>query len=163
MRNGLLFTLIILAALFSQQVDAAARDSATIHNSGSTNTTGFSVTVWSDGTGSATVQGGNARTIAITHDLVAQFFSDLQAAQAEHSPPNHCMKSASFGTTTTVAWHAWQSPDLQCPPFSANMGALVRDVQAIEAAAGVGTGIRRIRLPPDLRKNPPATPEVQPT
>lgn len=164
MRNGLLSTLVIVAAIVCQPVGAAQPDGATIHNSGSTNTVGYTIALRTDGTGNANVQGGSARAIVIAHDLVAQFFSDLQAAASEHAPLAHCMKSVSFGTTTTVVWHAWQSPDLQCPPFSANLQALVKDVQAIEAAAGVNAGsIRRIRIPPDLRKNPPATPEVQPT
>jgi hypothetical protein len=164
MRNGLLFTLIALILLPSARVAAQQRDGATIRNSGSTNTVGYTITLWTDGTGSASVQGGAARTIAIAHDLVTQFFSDLQAAHVEHGQLAHCMKSVSFGTTTTVVWHAWQSPDLQCPPFSANVAALAKDVQAIEAAAGVNTGTpRRIGIPPYMRKNPPATPEVQPT
>lgn len=161
MRNRLLFTLIIVGALLSERAAAAQRDTATIHNSGSTNTAGFTITLWSDGTGTASIAGGNARTIAIARDLVAQFFSDLYAAQREHAPASRCMKSASFGTTTTVTQNAWQSPDLQCPPFSANMGALAKDTAAIEAAAGMTT--RRIGIPPYRRKNPTEIPEVQPT
>ncbi|MGB6984815.1 MAG: hypothetical protein WBD74_02430 [Candidatus Aquilonibacter sp.] len=163
MRNRLLFTLIILVAAPALSI-AAQRDAATIANSGSTNTVGFIITLWSDGTGSATMQGGTARAIAITPDLTTRFFTDLHAAHLETTPPQHCMKSASFGTATTVTWHAWRSPDLQCPSFSADLGALAKDVQAIEAAAGVMPGtLRRIGLPPSLRKNPPATPEAQPT
>jgi hypothetical protein len=167
MRNGLLFTvitLIMLATLPTQRSDGAAPDGATIHNSGSTNTTGFTITLWADGTGNVSMPSGNPRAIAIAHDLIARFFTDLQAAQRENAPPSHCMKSASFGTATVVVWHAWQSPDLQCPPLSASMGALANDVRSIEAAAGVGAGaLRRIGLPPSIRKNPPATPEVSPT
>ncbi len=163
MRNRLLFTLIILIAAPALSI-AAQRDSATIANSGSTNTAGFTITLWSDGTGSTSKQGASPRAIAIAPDLTARFFTDLHAAQLENTPPQHCMKSASFGTRTTVAWHAWRSPDLQCPPFSANLSALAQDVQAIEAAAGVTGGTpRRIGLPPGLRKNPPATPEAEPT
>jgi hypothetical protein len=163
MRNRLLFTLIILAAAPALSI-AAQRDAATIQNSGSTNTAGFTITLWSDGTGSASMQGGTARAIAIAPDLTARFFTDLRAASLENAAPQHCMKSASFGTATTVAWHTWHSPDLQCPSSSANLGALAKDVQAIEAATGVMPGtLRRIGLPPSLRKNPPATPEAQPT
>ena len=163
MRNRLLFTLIMVVAMPALSI-AAPRDGATIQNSGSTNTAGFTITLWSDGTSSVAMHGGNARALVIAPDLTARFFTDLRAAQLENAPPQHCMKSASFGTATTVTWHAWRSPDLQCPPFSANLRTLAQDVQAIEAAAGIGPGSpRRIGLPPSLRKNPPATPEVQPT
>jgi hypothetical protein len=164
MRTRLLFTLIMVVLATPALSFAAQHDGATIHNSGSTNTAGFTVTLWSDGTGNVVMQGGNPRVIAIAPDLTARFFTDVRAAHTESAPATHCMKSASFGTTTTVVWHTWQSPDLQCPPLSANMGALANDVQAIEAAAGVVPGsLRRIGLPPSLRKNPPATPEAQPT
>jgi hypothetical protein len=163
MRNRLLFTLIMLVAAPALST-AAQRDGATIHNSGSTNTAGFTIAIWSDGTGNVSMQNGNPRAVVISDDLTTRFFTDLQAARTENAPPSHCMKSASFGTTTSVAWHGWQSPDLQCPSSSPNMSALAKDVQAIEAAVGAGAGTpRRIGLPPDLRKNPPATPEVQPT
>lgn len=167
MRNGLLFTvitLIMIAALPTQRSDGAQRDVAMIRNSGSTNTSGFTITLAPDGTGNVSMPSGHPRAIAIAPDLTARFFADLHAAHREGGPPSHCMKSASFGTTTTVAWQGWHSPDLQCAPFSANMGALVKDVQSIEAAAGVGPGgPHRIGLPPSIRKNPLATPEVQPT
>ena len=163
MRNRLLFTLIMIVVSPALTI-AAQRDAATIHNSGSTNTAGYTITLWSDGTGNVSMQSGSPRAIAIAPALTARFFADLHAARAQNVAPQHCMKSASFGTTTIVAWHAWQSPDLQCPSFSPDMGTLAKDVQAIETAAGVGPGtLRRIGLPPSLRKNLPATPEVSPT
>jgi hypothetical protein len=163
MRNRLLFTLIMVVMAPALSI-AAQRDGATIRNSGSTNTAGFTIAVWSDGTGNVSMQNGNPRAVVISDDLASRFFIDLEAARAEHAAPSHCMKSVSFGTTTSVAWHGWQSPDLQCPPFSPSTGALAKDVQAIEAAVGAGLGTpRRIGLPPSLRKNPQTTPEVQPT
>ena len=165
MRKRLLFTLLIIGALASARVIAAQRDSATIQNSGSTNTAGFRITLWSDGPGSVQFRGvDTARKIAIAPDLAARFFNDLHAAKDENAPPQHCMKSASFGTTTTVIWQGWTSPDLQCPPAGPNIQALAQDVKAIEAAAGVGPGpLHRIGLPPSVRKNPPATPEAEAT
>ncbi len=164
MRKGLLFTLIIFTVAPALSVGAAQRDVATIRNSGSTNTAGFTITVWSDATGSASVQGATPKAFGVPSDLSARFFADLHAASNDAAPAMHCMKSASFGTSTMVQWHAWSSPDLQCPPFSAGLGALARDVGAIETAAGITTQIhRRIGLPPDLRKIPTPIPEVQPT
>jgi hypothetical protein len=164
MRDRLLFTLITLVAATPALSIAAQRDGATIRNSGSTNTAGFIIAVWSDGTGNVSMQNGNPRAVVISDDLATRFFTDLQAARSENTPPSHCMKSVSFGTSTSVAWHGWQSPDLQCPPFSPSTAALAKDVQAIEAAVGAAPGRpRRIGLPPSLRKNPQTTPEVQPT
>lgn len=164
MRKGLLFTLIIFTVAPVLSIAAGQRDSATIRNSGSTNTAGFTITVWSDATGSASVQGATPKPFGVPNDLSARFFADLLAAHSDAAPATHCMKSASFGTSTIVQWHGWSSPDLQCPPFSASLGALARDVNAIEAAAGITTQVhRRIGLPPDLRKIPTPTPEVQPT
>jgi hypothetical protein len=162
MRNGLLFSLIILSA-FPVLGLSAERDSAMIQNSGSTNTSGFTITVWSDGTSTASVHGQADRAFTLQPDLSARFFNDLRAAASVTPAPRHCMKSASFGTTTTVRWHDWSSSDLQCPPLSPGLVALANDVSAIESAAGVTGGPHRIGLPPSLRKIPPATPEVQPT
>ena len=75
----------------------------------------------------------------------------------------HCMKSASFGTRTTVAWHDYTSFDLQCPPLSPSVARLGTDVGVVQASANLDTRIRRIPLPRDIRMIPTATPEVQPT
>jgi hypothetical protein len=164
MRKALLFTLISFTVAPALSVAAAQRDFATIRNSGSTNTAGFTITIWSDAGGSASVQGATPMPFAVPDDLRARFFADLHTASNDVAAATHCMKSASFGTSTFVQWHEWSSPDLQCPPFSASLGALASDVHAIEAAAGITTLVhRRIGLPPDLRKIPTATPEVQPT
>jgi len=162
MRNGLLFSLIIFSAVPALCL-SAEHDRAIIHNSGSTNTTGFTITVWSDAAAKTSVRGQTDHAFTLQPDLSARFFADVQAAAQAPSSPRHCMKSASFGTVTTVQWHSWISPDLQCPPFSPSLGALARDVNAIESAAGIMGGPHRIGLPPSLRKIPPAPPEVQPT
>ncbi|HTU70521.1 MAG TPA: hypothetical protein VMF11_09405 [Candidatus Baltobacteraceae bacterium] len=162
MRNRLIFTVAILG--LSVLGAAAPRDGAVIHNSGSTNTAGYTITVRSDGTGTKSIQRGPASPFTLAQDVSERFFADLKAARENPGVPTHCMKSASFGTTTVVQWHGWTSPDLQCPPFSASVGALANDVRAIQSAAGITTLMRgRIGLPPSLRKIPPATPEVQPT
>jgi hypothetical protein len=164
MRIGLLCTIIIFTIAPSLSM-SAQRDSAIIRNSGSTNTSGYTITVWSDATGSVEVAGKIDSTFVLQRDLGARFFNDVHAASASNdaSTEHHCMKSASFGTRTTVQWQGWSSADLQCPPLSPTLGALARDVNAIESAAGISGGPRRIGLPPSLRKIPPATPEVQPT
>ena len=128
---------------------AAEPDTATIVNSGSTNFTGYTIQVRSDGSASAQVsnRGVDAASTPkpFTLDAVTtkQFFADLSAAQASKSITEPCMKSASFGSTTRVTWHDWSSPDLTCPPGNATGAALIHDVQAIATASGVKTGPRR--------------------
>ena len=164
MRKALLFTLITFMVAPAFSLADAPRDFATIRNSGSTNTAGFTIIVRSDATGSASVQATTPKAFGVPNDLSARFFSDLHAAANTVAPVTHCMKSASFGTSTIVQWHGWTSPDLQCPPFSASLSALANDVNAIEAAAGITAQVhRRIGLPPDLRKIPTPAPEVQPS
>jgi hypothetical protein len=163
MRNGLL----LLMAIASVLLDTAAvqqRECAVIHNSGSTNTAAYTISVWPDATGQVLASGTPSKQISLPKDLASRFFADLRAAQSDPGVPQHCMKSASFGTSTVVEWHGWKSPDLQCPPFSHSVGALATDVRDIQSAADIRLGtIHRIHLPGDVRMIPTATPEVQPT
>jgi len=162
MRKALLFSVIIFGALSAQSL-SAQRESAIIRNSGSTNAAGFTITVWSDANARASAQGQTDHTFTVQPDLAARFFRDVAAASMATPSPHHCMKSASFGSTTSVEWHGWRSPDLLCPPFPPSLEALAQDVNAIESAAGIAHGPHRIGLPPSLRKIPPTAPEVQPT
>jgi hypothetical protein len=140
---------------------ASEPDSATIVNSGSTNFTGYTIQVRSDGSASAQVsnRGSDAESTPQPFTLDAatakQFFADLAAARAEKAVGQPCMKSASFGSTTRVTWHDWTSPDLSCPPGNPAGAALVHDVQTIEAASGVSSGPRH--------RFGPVVPEPSPT
>jgi len=124
---------------------ATARDGAVIVNSGSTNTLGYRIEVWSDG--SATVvlrnRGANAqgapKNFTVAAPVTAKFFADLKAVRAANVNSLPCMKSASFGTTTRVNWHDWTSPDLDCPADNPVLNALVADVNKIRAASGIGS------------------------
>ena len=140
---------------------ASEPDSATIVNSGSTNFTGYTIQVRSDGSASAQVsnRGSDAESTPQPFTLDAatakQFFADLAAARAVKSIGQPCMKSASFGSTTRVTWHDWTSPDLSCPPGNPAGAALVHDVQTIEAASGVSAGPRH-RFGPVVPEPSPA-------
>lgn len=152
-----------LAILAGTTALAVGKDGAVITNSGSTNTAGYSIKVWSDGSGLIDLRGGGTRSIKLDVDLVAKFFADVKAARANPGSPGRCMKSASFGTTTSVLWHSYQSVDLQCPPFTMEVTALSADVRNIQAAANLANPLRRIRLPLEPRKIPSATPEATPS
>jgi hypothetical protein len=126
-------------------VAATSPDSAVIVNSGSTNTMGYKITISRDGNGTATLQGrtgtpsGKPKSFQLVSGTVTRFFDDLSAARKENAPPIPCMKSASFSSTTRITWQGWTSPDLECPQKTPTGDALVRDVQAIRQAAGLGT------------------------
>ena len=141
---------------------AAGKDGAVITNSGSTNTAGYTIKVWSDGSGEVSVRGGATREVKLD-DFAAKFFADVRAARRDPGTAGRCMKSASFGTTTTVQWHDYQSVDLQCPPFTTAVTALSADVRNIQAAANLAPPPNRIRVPLEPRKIPSATPEATPT
>ena len=161
MRN--ILAIALLASSIAVASAAPMRDGAVIANSGSTNTAAYTIKIWSDGEAHVALSGSAPRTIHLDVDLTAKFFTDLKAARANPGVPGRCMKSASFGTTTTTLWHGWQSPDLQCPPFNTPMTALFADVHNIQIAANLANPPHRIRLPLEPRMIPKASPEVSPT
>jgi hypothetical protein len=145
-------TFVALLAIASF-VGAVPRDNAVIVNSGSTNSYGYTIKVWSDGTGSLTLQPRGSSTTStpkaftVPTATATRFFSDLAAARKGNAATVPCMKSASFGSTTRISWQGWQSPDLSCPAKDSLGDALVKDVDAIRKAAGIA------ELP--LRQAPP--------
>jgi len=111
--------------------------SAVIVNSGSTNLAGYRIEVAPDGHTQIT-QGMATRSIDLPAPLVTRFYADLAAAgPLDALPVQPCMKSASFGSRTTLAYKMKTSADLQCGQTSAAGHALAADVAAITAAAGV--------------------------
>jgi hypothetical protein len=116
---GTALALAILAAVAIAYAGSQP-DGAIIRNTGSTNFSGYTIKVWSDGRTSTvhTSRSGQAldRPVAgtVPSSLVTQLFSDLRTAQHAHPVAETCMKSASFGTTTVVTYHGWTSPDLEC-------------------------------------------------
>jgi hypothetical protein len=156
MRPRVAWTIGLAIAL----VAAAPRDSAVIVDSGSTNTQGYKIQVWSDGTASitpadrfGTVQGA-AKAFSVPASTATRFFADLAAARKGAATGQPCMKSASFGTTTHVVWHSWTSPDLDCPAGNALTAALVHDVGEIRQTSGIGVE--------PLRRGPQAQPVSPP-
>ncbi|HTU82627.1 MAG TPA: hypothetical protein VMF61_10890 [Candidatus Acidoferrales bacterium] len=150
-----LVSVLIAAGAFAV-AGAAARDGATIVNSGSTNALGYTIDVWSNGSAVVTLRDrtgtalGTPKPFSLPDAVASRFMADLKAARAAKPPASACMKSASFGTTTHVEWHGWTSPDLDCPPRNAPTAALVHDVGVIRLASGADTATppRRSPLPP---------------
>jgi hypothetical protein len=159
-------SVLFICASFTVLAATAQNESATIVNSGSTNTMSYTITLWTDGTGSTQIRGSTPAAFTIPKATAAQFFSDLKAARSNGEQLQHCMKSASFGSSTVVQWNGWNSPDLQCPPFTTPVATLAQDVSGVERAAGIQSGALMHRvplLPGQVRKIPTPTPEVQPT
>jgi hypothetical protein len=121
---------------------APLRDGASIVDSGSTNTSAYTIKVWSDGSAATA-----SKSFRISPSLAARFFGDLEAARGGNAKSERCMKSASFGTSTHVLWHGWTSPDLDCPPVDKLASALLSDVNAIRAAGHVGAAPLRGMFP----------------
>lgn len=104
---------------------------ATIENTGSTNTYGYRILVSRYGHVGYT-NGTRHGQDDLPDALSAKFFSDLQAAVPLASEPQgSCVKSASFGTYTTVTYQGQRSPDLSCPANRPQQ-ALYDDVLAID-------------------------------
>jgi hypothetical protein len=153
---------------------AAATDGATIVDSGSTNSLGYRIQVWTNGSATLTVQnrGGVAQSAAkpfvLTQSATTSFFAALKAAREGNATGMSCMKSASFGTTTRITWHSWISPDLDCPAGNALTAALVHDVGVIRAASGIDTmplhrGVLPIRPVPMQAPSASPAPVATPT
>ena len=124
-----------------------AADEALIVNSGSTNTAGYRLRVYADGT-TALQQADAAVRKHVSLALVKRFFADLRAAGAlDKLPRASCMKSASFGSSTYAAYRGKLSPDLTCPGASPAERMLAIDADALAAAGGVTMLLRPLRSP----------------
>ncbi len=153
-------TAVLIFAASSSPASAAALDGASITTSGSTNTAGYTIKLHSDGSGAVAVTGRPEKAFTVDAALAEKFMSDAKAAREDPGTLQHCMKSASFGTTTTVTWHNYTSTDLQCPPLSSSVAMLAHDVQRIQQAAAVGAAPNRIRLPIEPHRVPVETPSA---
>jgi len=121
----------------------------TITRSRSTNALGLEVTL--DGADDVTVrpQSQTARQLKLKGSALADFTKTVEAAGPLHElPANHCMRSASFGSSLFVSRGNDRSPDLSCPeqsdPRTAALKQRAEDVlQAAQKAGGVHT-MRRV-------------------
>jgi len=149
---AIFFLLSALAAASKLQLE----DGASIVDSGSTNTEGFKVNVWSTGRARILSAGGSGLA-HIDGELSRKFLADLKAARNSNAQGQPCVKSASFGTRTTVVWHGWTSPDLQCP-VAGPLTAVKADADAIVRQLHISLRPQRtIHLP---RNEPRAVPPM---
>jgi len=104
---------------------------AVIVNSGSTNTIGYRIYVSPSGE-VRYVDGKGSGQGKLSPPLVKKFFQDLKKAEplGNLSVQKSCVKSTSFGTSTTISLGSERSPDLSCPGNS-KARHLKDDVSAI--------------------------------
>ena len=155
-RNLFPRALALAAGLLLAALAAAARPKqsvgpiAVIMNSGSTNTTGYRIVVSPDGSAQSEVTGlittgsaPKARAAMLPSAQVKKLFQDLAAAMPLSAlPVRHGMRSASFGTQTTITYEALTSPDLTFAP-DPRSAALKADIDAITKTLHVGNAPRR--------------------
>ena len=113
---------------------------AIIRNSGSTNTAGYTIVVHPDATVEMTVDGETTHATAGRAQVSWLFRKLRAAAPLDAMSGGRCMKSASFGSSTTITYDGKTSPDLGCggDPMSRELG---RTANVISSQLGMG-GLR---------------------
>jgi hypothetical protein len=87
-----------------------------IRNSGSTNTAGYSIVIHPDYTADVADGRGGMVKKTVGAPQAKWLFDRLKADMPfEQLGGGHCMKSASFGSYTTIVYNGERTPDLQCP------------------------------------------------
>lgn len=161
----------IMALLSTVLVASAAqsRDGGTIRNTGSTNFSGYTIKVWSDGSTWAVHSNRDGNPIdapvsgRVSATLAQTLLHDAQQARKNRVIARHCMKSASFGTSTVVSYHDWTSPDLECPGdgFVVALAADAHKIAAQLKIEGLHGGHPIHLLPNEPRRAPSDSPTGQ--
>ncbi len=161
-----LLSVLIANAMASPQPSPAAvpPNAAVIVNSGSTNISGYRIVVAPDGRATVVTPSGS-RVQQLATSTAAAFFKHLAAAMPLSKLSGEpCMKSASFGSTTTIQYKGERSPDLSCP-MEGPGAALGADVQHITGELHVLPSARTFRhtLTPGAASPPADSPSPKPT
>lgn len=129
---------MLASAASARHVPRMVPGVATILNSGSTNTPGYTVRVYAGGKAEVQMKrDGSSRRGAVSRKMASDLFAAIHAAQSSGRQVGPgCMKSASFGTTLRVQYGTWVSNDLSCP-VSGAMAALEQKASAVLAALKV--------------------------
>ncbi|HEY6328740.1 MAG TPA: hypothetical protein VI756_05345 [Blastocatellia bacterium] len=137
--EAMMVALVLLPAGSVRSMTAPPKRTAEIVNTGSTNFAGYKVIVEESGHARYTPGKGRHFDTAETElegdlrpETVRKLFADIDAAgPLSKLPPPHCMKSASFGTSTFIEVGEDRSPDLSCSSGNKIMDALYKDAQTI--------------------------------
>jgi hypothetical protein len=87
---------------------------AVIRNSGSTNTVGYSIVLSHDGRAVISQDGRNTTAVLASPQTNWLFAKLREAGPLSALPVGHCMRSVSFGSSTTISYEGATSPDLSC-------------------------------------------------
>ena len=160
----LLAALLLVSAPMSPAPSASPHavppGAAVIVNSGSTNTRGYQILVSPEGKATVVVDGAPQRSATLDAATRKAFFSALKAAEPlDKLASEPCMKSASFGSTTTVEYDGKRSPDVSCPMegTGAKLASAVQDVVRAVHLQPVGQ-LRRTMTQPEVPGGGPLTP-----
>jgi hypothetical protein len=119
---------------------------AVIRNSGSTNTRAYTIVVYPDGAADVTVGDATGHR-RVAHPQTAWLFAKLEAAMPLTAlPAARCMRSISFGTSTTIAFRGERTPDLNCAADPASQ-ELARTTRVIVEQLGISV-LRPLTIPP---------------
>jgi len=130
-------------------VEGSQVEGALIRNSGSTNTLPYTISVKPDGSAVVTLGSSAPEDRRLPLDQTEALFAELRAAMPlDALTHGHCMRSASFGTTTTVTFGGAATPDLGCAP----------DPAAHDLAGTVAKIVSELRLSLMRIHAPPAPP-----
>lgn len=139
--TGLL--LAVLPLLAKTAPKKVIEETVTIENSGSTNTSGYEITVSTRGRASYHETRAERHICTLSKEVTAKLFADVAAAMPLTAlPVRHGMRSASFGTQTFVIYRGQRSPDLTIPSGPEAM-SLHDDILAIEKVFAAGNHFRR--------------------
>ncbi len=113
-----LVSFLVASAVATPQPSASPvpPDAAVIVNSGSTNILGYRIVVRPNGAATVVLDGVPNRDQKLEAATAAAFFKDLAAAMPLGDlVAEGCMKSASFGSRTTIEYKGQRSPNVSCP------------------------------------------------
>lgn len=169
MKRQIAAAAMLLGLTCAAALAAHMRDGAVIRNSGSTNFSGYTVKVWSDGatwwvhSNRAGDAIGTPATGHVPQTLAQTFLRDARQARSNRVTSRPCMKSASFGTSTVVTYHGWTSPDLECPGdgFAIALGSDMHKIVALLKIQGLPPARRIPMLPNEPRRVPSEMPSGQ--
>ena len=122
----------------------------TIINSGSTNSSGYTVKVYANGDSEVAItRPPSVRKSSVPRSMASDLFAAIHAAQSNGRPSGAamCMKSASFGSTMRVKYSTWTSVDLNCPVVGAN-AALKSQVNKVLTTLKVSVPVGNFRTLP---------------
>ncbi len=117
-------------------------DAIVVRNSGSTNTAGYTLVISPDGH-ALVLQNGGSTEGTVGRAQVRWLFAKVRAAAPlDALPAAHCMRSASFGSSTTIEYGDATSPDISCGSSPA-LREIARTVGVIVTQLHVVTFPRR--------------------